>query len=357
MDTEGFSGFDDPTIKEKYIQEMRKWKENNKMERISDLMNNFYNGRIVFNKEDKNISLELWKREYLKKETINEIYEIMIEYIENDESPDTKITLLTQETSDKLIDILDTIGLELECKFDIEEHKEKKNIKEFYVSPNFSIKNIDKFISSLESIHDIDEFNGNRKKLLHALEIIVDMVWKKIRGGFHRNRTNEELDIFGHIEKINAEIERIWLREEESLYQRKNLFIALEKRCLKEYKESIKLWFYGRTNTDKKESDEKIYVPLFFEDMLDKIERGNQKIQEEDITALHIEIEKYQKFMDKVKENERLYSIVSRELMVGIRQILYKIDDNRYLRESRKREIKDTFNQYIAQIQNTNPQK
>jgi hypothetical protein len=155
---------------------MQSLDKENMMEKVSDLMNDFYNGKIVFNKEAKNISLELWKKEHLKKETIKEIYEIMIEYIENDEWPDTKIRLFTEETTDKLMDTLDTIGLELECKFDIEEQEEKKDIKELYVSPNFSIKDIDRFISALERIHDIDEFHGSRKKLLYALEIIVDMV-------------------------------------------------------------------------------------------------------------------------------------------------------------------------------------
>jgi hypothetical protein len=87
---------------------------------------------------------------------------------------------------------------------------------------------------------------------------------------------------------------------------------------------------------------------------MNKIDRENQEIQREDIAALHVEIEKYQKFMDKIKENQRLYSIVCRELTVGIRQIRYRVDGITYLKESEKKQITDKLYQYIYQIENTN---
>jgi hypothetical protein len=75
------------------------------------------------------------------------------------------------------------------------------------------------------------------EKTTKSISLIIHSLGKKIRNGFTRYWTDEELDIYNHTSGIYNEIKRLGLEKDEEIYRRSDYFIALQEGYLDKFKE------------------------------------------------------------------------------------------------------------------------
>jgi hypothetical protein len=93
---------------------------------------------------------------------------------------------------------------------------------------------MEKLIGFLQKIEIADE------KTTKHISLIIYSLGRKIRNGFIRHWTDEELDIYNHISGIYNEIKRLELEKDEEIYRRSDYFIALQEGYLDKFKECVK---------------------------------------------------------------------------------------------------------------------
>lgn len=215
-------GFDDFNLRQDYINILCANQERQAPEiRIfKEMMDNFYDGAIWMDKE-KSPTIEQHRLEHMKTNTKDELFYVITSQYQNNDTTNLNAAIYTQNTQEELGDTLQTFGLELEKKYAIEEINDPKIIAH-YMHPVFRFVDIQKINQLLQKVKLADT------DFLRGITTIINALGRTIYNGFDNERTDNELDISMSIKELNTQLQRLGLREEDMMTNRRSLFIALE---------------------------------------------------------------------------------------------------------------------------------
>jgi hypothetical protein len=178
---------------------------------------------------------------------------------------------------------------------------------------------------------------------------------EKIANGFDKERSDEEIDIFSWIKEFNLLLKKSKVRENEIMNYRRNIFTALEKWCLVEYKEALLLWFYCNIQEGIYPEATKLSPPIFFDEIFDAKRKNDKGINYPDICKtlvknIETEIEERRGFLERIKNKPAIAKRVYRELITGIVGTTEIIKDIKSLEKEEKEDIISQFDEYCVKI-------